>query len=109
MGVMLLNRLRERRMNAPPHMRNRWIKFALLVVGWCLLGFVLAVEAYLNLRVGMRSVDFFDAAIPQFGRALMWALLVPAILQLREKMPLGCGHWVGGITFHLGMSFVLMA
>jgi signal transduction histidine kinase len=106
---MLLNRLARERMNAPPHMHNRWFKYGLVVAGWFFIGLLLSVEAYLNLRVGMRSVDFFDAAIPQFGRAVMWAMLVPLILQLRVKMPLRSGRWAGGVTFHLGMSFLLMA
>jgi sensor histidine kinase YesM len=39
----------------------------------------------------------------------MWALMAPLILQMRQKMPLRRGHWLGGISFHLFMSFVVMA
>jgi two-component system LytT family sensor kinase len=108
---MHLSRADDRRMNAPAPMQNRWIRYAVVVAGWFLIGLVLSLEVYLNNRAGMHgsTVDFLEVAIPQFGRALMWALLVPLVLQMREKMPLSRGRWAAGVTFHLGMSFVLMA
>lgn len=92
-------------------MHNRWIRYAAFVAGWGFLGFVLSIEVYFNNRAGMKmgSVDFVEVALPQFGRAVMWALMAPLILRMREKMPLSRGHWWGGIGFHLGMSFVVMA
>jgi LytS/YehU family sensor histidine kinase len=48
-------------------------------------------------------------AIPQFGRALMWALLAPLVLKLRTLVPLSRGDWVGGVSFHLAASFLVMA
>ncbi len=92
-------------------MHNRWVRYAVVVGGWVLLGFVLSIEVYFNNRAGMRhaQVDFIDSAIPQFGRAMMWALMAPLILQLRGKFPLRRGRWVAGVGFHLGMSFVVMA
>ena len=53
--------------------------------------------------------DFFDAALPQFGRVVMWALMAPLILRLREKIPLGRGGWAGSVAFHFAMSFLVMA
>jgi hypothetical protein len=88
---------------------NRWTKWLLIVGGWALLGLVLSIELYFNERAGQTWVEFADVAIPQFGRALMWALLAPLILQLRVKVPLRSGGWVGGVGFHLLWSFVLMA
>lgn len=92
-------------------MQNRWIKNAALVAGWAFLGFVLSVELYFNNRASMKSgtVDFMELAIPQFGRAMMWALMAPLILRLREKLPLRRGRWVGGVGFHGTMSFTVMA
>lgn len=92
-------------------MHNRWIRYAVVVAGWAFLGFVLSIEVYFNSRAGMPGgpVDFIEAAIPQFGRAMMWALMAPLILRMRRKVPLSRGRWVGGIGFHLGMSFVVMA
>jgi len=91
-------------------MNNRWIKVAVLVVGWAFLGFVLSVEVYFNQRANMRDgMDFLELAVPQFGRVLMWAALVPLILRLRLKMPLSRGRWVGGVSFHFVFSFVVMA
>lgn len=92
-------------------MKHRWIRIAVVTAGWLLLGFVLAIEVHFNNRAGaaLGAVDFVDVAVPQFVRALMWALLAPLILRLREKMPLRRGGWVGGIGFHLAMSFVVMA
>lgn len=90
-------------------MQNRWLKFALLVGGWGFVGLLLSVEVYFNYRVDMPYVDPIEAAIPQFGRALMWALLAPLVLRLRVKVPLSSGRWVGGIAYHLTMSFVVMA
>lgn len=76
-----------------------------------MLGFLLSIEMYFNVRAEMAGsyIDFVDLAIPQFGRVIMWGLLAPLILQLRTKMPLRRGHWLGGTSFHLMMSFVVMA
>jgi two-component system LytT family sensor kinase len=92
-------------------MEKRWMRLSAIVAGWVFLGFVLSLEVYFNIRAGMKmgSIDFVEVAIPQFGRAAMWALMAPLILQLREKLPLNRGRWVVGIGFHLGMSFVVMA
>jgi two-component system LytT family sensor kinase len=91
-------------------MNNRWVKVGLVFGGWVLLGFLLTFELYFNNRaMSKMAPDMVDIAIPQFGRALMWASLAPLILRLREKMPLSRGHWYGGISFHLAMSFVVMA
>jgi two-component system LytT family sensor kinase len=93
-------------------MQNRWTKIALIVAGWAFLGFVLTLELYFNNRAGLKpgsEVDIIELAIPQFGRAMMWALMAPLILMLRLKVPLGAGRWAAGIGFHLGMSFVVMA
>ncbi len=92
-------------------MEKRWMRFSAIVAGWIFLGFVLSLEVYFNIRAGMKmgSMDFVEVAIPQFGRAAMWALMAPLILKLRKKMPLNRGRWAGGVGFHLGMSFVVMA
>ncbi len=91
-------------------MHNRWIKFAVLLSGWAFLGLVLSLEVYFNQRVNVReAADFLESAIPQFGRVLMWAALAPLVLQLRHKVPLSRGHWLGGIGFHFAFSFVVMA
>jgi two-component system LytT family sensor kinase len=95
----------------PPDMHNRWIRYAAAIAGFAFLGFMLSIELFLSNRAGMKasSVDFVDVALPQFGRAFMWALLAPLILRMREKMPLSRGGWLGGVSFHLAMSFVVMA
>jgi signal transduction histidine kinase len=93
-------------------MQNRWIKTAVFVAGWLFVGTVLSLEIYFNYRASMKSgevVDFWWLATSQFGRAAMWALMAPLILQMREKVPLRRGRWVGGIGFHFAMSFVVMA
>ncbi|MBC7365277.1 MAG: sensor histidine kinase [Undibacterium sp.] len=92
-------------------MHNRWTKAAVIAGGWAFLGFMLSLEFYLNARAGMKEahVDFWYVAIPQFGRTAMWASLAPLILLLREKMPLNYGRWAGGVTFHLLLSFTVMA
>lgn len=92
-------------------MHNRWIRYAAVVGGFGFLGLMLSVELYLSSRAGMKlnGADFLEVAIPQFGRAAMWALMAPLILRMREKMPLSRGRWFGGVAFHLAMSFVIMA
>ncbi len=92
-------------------MHNRWIRYAAVVLGWAFLGLVLSLEVYFNNRAGMKpgTVDFVEVALPQFGRAVMWALMAPLILQMREKLPVSSGRWWGGVAFHLAMSFVVMA
>lgn len=93
-------------------MQNRWTKWVVVIAIWAFLGFILTLELYFNSRAGMKpgsGVDFVDLAIPQFGRAVMWALMAPMILLLRRRLPLGAGNWVGGVTFHFAMSFVVMA
>lgn len=92
-------------------MQNPWIRYAAVVAGWAFLGLMLSVEVYFNFRVqlGADRVSFLDAALPQFGRVAMWALMAPLILCMRQKLPLSRGRWVGGVGFHLGMSLVVMA
>lgn len=92
-------------------MHPRWIRPAAFVAGWLLLGCVLSLEVYFNLRAGPapRQVDFIEVALPQFGRVLLWALLAPLILRLRQRVPLSSGRWIGGIGLHLALSFVVMA
>ena len=71
---------------------------------------MLSLEVYFNHTAEMTTwADFVEVAIPQFGRAAMWACLAPFILMLRARMPLNAGHWVGGILFHFTFSFVVMA
>ncbi len=68
---------------------------AAVVAGGAFLGFVLSLELWLNNRAGMKSgraVDFIDLTIPPFGRAMMWALMVPLISLLRTRGPLGAGR-----------------
>ncbi|MBL9186790.1 MAG: histidine kinase [Opitutaceae bacterium] len=95
-------------------MHRPWIRYAAVVAGWAFLGLLLTLELYFNYRAGMagkpgHEPEFWDVALPQFGRAAMWSLQAPLILRLREMMPLSRGRWFGGIGFHLGMSFVVMA
>jgi sensor histidine kinase YesM len=92
-------------------MRNPWIRLAAILGGCAFVGLVLSVEVYLRgwAKMGWSRDEFIDMAIPQFGRALMWAALAPFILQLRQRLPLRRGGWAGGIAFHLAMSFVVMA
>lgn len=91
-------------------MQNRWIRAVLIAGGWAFLGFMLTMEYYLNARAMKDgAADFWGILITQFGRAAMWASLAPCVLQLREKMPLNRGRWIGGVTFHLLLSFTVMA
>jgi two-component system, LytTR family, sensor kinase len=90
-------------------MKNRWLRIAATAAGWAFLGLVLSLEVYFNMRAEMNWTSFVEVAIPQFGRAAMWACLAPFILMLRAKMPLGSGHWMGGILFHILFSFIVMA
>ncbi|HZZ18502.1 MAG TPA: histidine kinase [Opitutaceae bacterium] len=90
-------------------MKNRWLRITALTAGWAFLGLVLTLEIYFNVHAEMDWPDFTMLAIPQFGRAAMWACMTPFILLLREKMPLSSGRWVGGILFHFLFSFAVMA
>ncbi|ACB73359.1 sensor histidine kinase [Opitutus terrae] len=90
-------------------MNARWAQIALLVAGAVLVGAVLTLEVYFNTRATHGAADLIDIAIPQFGRAAMWAALVPLILRLRELVPLARGTWAGGMSFHLAVSFGVMA
>jgi two-component system LytT family sensor kinase len=96
-------------MNLSESMKNRWLRITALTAGWAFLGLVLSLELYFNAHAEMYWPDFTSLAIPQFGRAAMWACLTPFILRLREKMPLSRGRWVGGILFHFLFSFTVMA
>ena len=90
-------------------MKKRWANSAVLVGCALFMGSMLTLELYFNERAMMEHVDVWEIAIPQFGRAAMWAALVPFILAMRQKMPLHRGHWIGGISFHLVASFLVMA
>lgn len=90
-------------------MENRAAKALGLFALWALVGTVLSLEVYFNSRVTMEYVDFIGIAVPQFGRAAMWAALVPLILWLRDHIPLSRGAWLGGVAFHFATSFIIMA
>ena len=91
-------------------MKNRWLRTAAIAAGWAFLGLVLSVELYFNNRAeGNGWADFEAIAIPQFGRAAMWACLAPFILMLRDRVPLSSGRWIGGVLFHIAFSFIVMA
>jgi two-component system LytT family sensor kinase len=92
-----------------PDMESRIAKGIGLFALWAFVGTVLSLEAYFNLRVMADYVDFGNIAIPQFGRAAMWAAMVPFILRLRQKVPLSRGHWIGGVAFHFLAAFMVMA
>ena len=112
-----MNRVRRarttlRRMNKP------WTKCLIMIGAALFIGCILTLELYFHARAEMLHLgkkgevvewDLFDMAIPQFGRAAMWAMLAPLILRLREKMPLSRGRWLGGVGFHFVASFVVMA
>lgn len=91
-------------------MKPRWAQIAVLAGAAAFFGSVLTLELYFNNRASMKdAIDVVDIAIPQYGRAILWAVLAPFVLAMRRKMPLSRGHWIGGITFHLAASFVVMA
>jgi two-component system, LytTR family, sensor kinase len=90
-------------------MMNRAHRVGVAAAGWAFVGLVLSLELYFNQRAEMNWADFMEIAVPQFGRAAMWACMTPFILMLRGRMPLHAGHWVGGILFHVTFSFVIMA
>ncbi len=90
-------------------MRNRGSVILLALGGWILMGLLLTLEVYFNARAAMHYADLVDIAIAQAGRAAMWVALVPAVLELRRRVPLRTGRWWGGVAFHLGMAFTLMA
>ena len=88
---------------------NRWLRIAAACALWAFLGLILSLELYFNVRAEMNWADFVGIAIPQFGRAAMWGSLAPFILMLRTRVPLRSGHWIGGISFHILFSFIVMA
>ncbi len=90
-------------------MKKRLAQITLVIGAAIFMGSLLTLELFFNNRVTMEAVDIFDLAIPQFGRAALWAMLAPLILMIRVKLPLERGHWVGGVSFHLFASFVVMA
>lgn len=99
-------------------MNKRWVRYIVIVGAALFMGFMLTLELFFHARAEMLYAghsaektdwDLLDMAVPQFGRAAMWALLMPLILRLREKLPLSRGRWVGGIAFHIFGSFVVLA
>lgn len=92
-------------------MQNRWVKMGIIIGVWALVGLLLSLEVLFNMRASMQTEywDVIDLAIPQFGRAVMWALLAPFVLKLRKMVPLSFGGWVGGVSFHFAVGFLVMA
>lgn len=39
---------------------------------------------------------------------MLWAVLVPVVVLLRDLVPLNRGRWAGGIAFHVAASFAFM-
>jgi len=90
-------------------MTPRYTRWLVLLGLWSLIGWVLSVEVYFNVRVREPEVSFSMVAFPQYVRAFYWALLTPLVLSLRVSVPLSRGRWLGGIGFHLATSFLVMA
>lgn len=88
------------------HRAVRWLTLAAL---WVFVGFALSTEVYFNTRVMDPGVDFWWVAKGQFQRAVLWAVLVPVVVWLRDAVPLNRGRWITGIGFHVAVSFGLMA
>src|ERR1700690_3920093 len=88
--------------------RQRALGWAGIIALWFFIGLVLSVEVYFNVRVSDPAVKFSEVALPQFQRALFWALLTPLVVWWRRLVPLSAGHWVGGVSFHLVVSFAIM-
>lgn len=87
----------------------RYTKWIALVGVWAALGLILSTEVYFSLRVTMPEVTFGEVMGPQYVRVSLWALLTPVVLWLRQIVPLRAGHWVGGLTVHFALSWVIMA
>jgi sensor histidine kinase YesM len=88
--------------------RQRALRWAGIVALWCFVGLFLSVEVYFNIRVSDPAVKISEVAFPQFQRALFWALLAPLVVWLWRAVPLSAGRWIGGVVFHLAMSFAIM-
>lgn len=84
---------------------TRWLALAAI---WAVIGLLLSVEVFFSVRVAMPEVEFQEVMGAQYLRATIWALLTPLVLWLRRVVPLSSGHWVGGVSFHLGLSVVIM-
>ena len=89
--------------------RQRAWRWAGIIALWCFIGLVLSTEVYFNMRVSNPAVRFGEVALPQFQRALFWALLAPLVMWWRRAVPLSAGRWIGGVSFHLAVSFAVMA
>lgn len=76
---------------------------------WAAIGFVLTIEVYFNVRVTKPDVAFWDVAGSQYARVLLWALIAPIALRLRVLVPLRAGRWIGGVSFHVLASVLIMA
>ncbi len=87
----------------------RYTKWIALVGVWAALGLILSTEVYFSLRVTMPEVGFADVVGSQYVRVSLWALLTPLVLWLRQAVPLSTGKWVGGLSFHFGLSWAIMA
>lgn len=90
-------------------MPPRYTRWIILIGLWSLIGLVLSIEVYFNVRVKEPDVSFGMVAFPQYIRALYWALLTPVVLGMRARLPLSRGKWLGGILFHGAVSFLVMA
>jgi len=97
---------RTRRADMTKLALGRW---SAIVALWLFVGLVLTIEVYFNVRVSQPGVSFGEVAQGQYQRAVFWALLAPVVLWLRAAVPLPTGRWVGGVAFHLVVSFAIMA
>ncbi len=89
--------------------RHYLARGAMIVALWAVIGFFLTLEVYFNVRVSRPDVGFWEVAVGQYQRALLWALLAPLVIFLKGAVPLNRGRWVGGVAFHLAVSLGIMA
>jgi two-component system, LytTR family, sensor kinase len=93
----------------PSRMNERWTKIAILAGGAVFMGSVLTFELYFNNRAMGTYANLEDLAIPQFGRAAMWALQAPWILALQRELPRICTRRSVCFAFHTAASVLVMA
>ncbi len=99
---MIASRIRPE--NQRPLLR---VLIGVLIFG--LAGTILSVELFFTMRMWDKETTFWMVAWNQYLRAGYWAALMPLVLWLNRLVPLKSGRWVGGVSVHLGMSFMVMA
>lgn len=88
------------------NLRSRWTKWALVLLGWTLLGLIFSSQSYVYYAVRGGDVSWVPTLTWVFADWYTWAALSPFILWLARRKRIERRHWARTLAVHLVASVI---